>query len=678
MFLSAILIGSLVSGTTLAVYRNITKKKQNVLASSHANVRKKVSQLSSLEQEEVIQKNKQLNPLKDIDDRVQMDKKINQKLVISLTSLGVAVLFPSLRMLSWFGFLYASADFFKEGYHAVVKKRRINMAVVDSVMFTGLMVTHNLVAATLMCSFLWTAQKMLFRTEDRSRKSLVTIFGEQPRSVWVVKEGVEIEAPFEDLQKGDILVVNAGEAIPADGRITQGFASIDQHMLTGESQAVEKTVNDTVFAATIVLSGKIHLYVEKAGVESVAAQISHVLAKTSNVTTKMQARWMQRVDKTAPVTLGVGLAALPILGPSSAVSLLYSFNYGYSMRVIAPATMMNFLHMASQTGILIKDGRSLEVLQKVDTVIFDKTGTLTIDQPVVGKIHHCNDYRDETLLIYAAAAEYRQTHPVAKAILQAAKERGLQRPDIDTAHYEVGYGIQVRLGNKTIHVGSPRFMTLSNIILPSTMQGIDDACHEKGYSLIMIAVDQQLEGAIELHPVLRPEAKQMVEALHQRQMSLYIISGDHEKPTRKLAQSLGIQHYFAETLPEQKAEIIAQLQKKGKTVCFIGDGINDSIALKKADVSISMSGATTIATDTAQIVFMDGSIRQLEQLFTLAHRYQHNINRSFLMTLVPSAAAVGGILFFHFGIVASIILYYSGLTAGMSNAVLPLFNKEIK
>jgi Cu2+-exporting ATPase len=674
MFLSSLLI----SGIVVILYRknkNKTKKSKSKRLLL-ADTRKNASQTVVLKPDDSNKKSTALGLVEDINNTDQTDKNINKKLAISLVSLSVAVLFPPLRPLSWLGFLYASADFFKQGCHAAVKKRQINMAVVDSVMFTGLIVTNHLIAGALMCSFLWFAQKILFKTEDRSRKSLVNIFGEQPRSVWILKNGIEIECPFEQLTIGDTLMVNAGETIPAVGCITQGVASIDQHMLTGESQPAEKTVGDSVFAATIVLSGKIHLQVEKAGTESVAAQIGTVLTQTADFKTQMQARWMQRVDKTAPLTLGVGLAALPVLGPSSAVSLLYSFNYGYSMRVIAPATMMNFLHVASETGILIKDGRSLEVLKKVDTLIFDKTGTLTLDQPVVGQIHCCNDYSEDALLVYAAAAEYRQTHPVAKAILHAADERGLVLPDSDAAHYQVGYGIQVRLGKKTIHVGSPRFMSLSDITIPNDMQRINEQCHDNGNSLIMIAVDQQLEGAIELCAVLRPEAKKIVDALHQQGMSLYIISGDHQNPTQQLAKSLGILHYFAETLPEKKADIVASLQQEGKVVCFIGDGINDSIALKKADVSISMRGATTLATDTAQIILMDGSLKQLEQLFTLGNNYHHNIQRSFLMTLAPSAIAVGGILFFHFGIVASIILYYSGLTAGMSNAILPLFKQK--
>ncbi|ETX05210.1 HAD-IC family P-type ATPase [Candidatus Entotheonella palauensis] len=201
----------------------------------------------------------------------------------------------------------------------------------------------------------------------------------------------------------------------------------------------------------------------------------------------------------------------------------------------------------------------------------------------------------------------------------------------------------------------------------------------------MVAVDQQIEGAIELHTVIRPEAERIVRALRRRKISMYIISGDHEKPTKALAQALGIENYFAETLPENKAELVKQLQEEEKFVCYVGDGINDSIALKQANVSISMRGATTIATDTAQIVLMDGSLRQLVQLFDVAKHYHQfdvakhyhqNVTRSFLITLIPSTTAVGGIIFLHFGIAAAVVLYYIGLAAGMGHASLPILQQE--
>lgn len=662
MFLTSIIV----IGVSIKIYFNKKNKKSPIDLNKQP-----------LEQTKNLTKNNLAQTQTDI---AQREKKINQKLIISFISLGVAIssytILPSLRFLGWSGFIYTSSNFFKDAYHSLIIERKINKSVVDVVMIGGIMLMGNLIVGTLMCSFLWFSQKLLLKTEDRSQKNLVNAFNKQPRSVWVVKEDVEIELAFEQLRAGDTIIVNTGEVIPADGSILKGIASVDQHMLTGESQPTEKAQGDSVFAATIVLSGKLYVQVEKAGTESVAAQISQVLLNTTDFKTVTQSRWLEFVDKRAPLTLSVGLLALPILGPMSAISLLYSFNFGNSMRVIAPATMLNFLNLATQNAILIKDGRSLELLNNVDTVVFDKTGTLTLEQPLVGRLHTCNNYNSETLLTYAAAAEYRQAHPVAKAILQAAAEHNLILPEIDTADYDIGYGIKVTIDKSTIYVGSIRFMALSGISIPTEMDILQQQSYDSGYSLVMVAIDKQLMGMIELRPAIRPEVKAIIQTLQQRNKSVYIISGDHEKPTQQLAQKLGIPNYFSETLPENKADIIEQLQNEGKSVCFIGDGINDSIALKKANVSISMNGATTIATDTAQIVLMDGSLKQLVTLFDMAKTYNSNVKRSFLISLVPTTTTVIGIFLLNFGIAASVMLYYGGLIAGLGNATLPLLKKQ--
>jgi P-type E1-E2 ATPase len=171
----------------------------------------------------------------------------------------------------------------------------------------------------------------------------------------------------------------------------------------------------------------------------------------------------------------------------------------------------------------------------------------------------------------------------------------------------------------------------------------------------MVAIDETFSGAIELQPTIRPEAKEIIQYLHQRGKTLVIISGDHEAPIRLLAEELGIDHYFANTLPENKANIILELQQEGRTVCFVGDGINDAIALKQADVSISLCGATTIATDTALMILMDGNLKQLTKLFTLAQEFKNNMNSIIVMTLLPQVILIGGTLFLHWGLVTTIV-----------------------
>jgi P-type E1-E2 ATPase len=205
---------------------------------------------------------------------------------------------------------------------------------------------------------------------------------------------------------------------------------------------------------------------------------------------------------------------------------------------------------------------------------------------------------------------------------------------------------------------------------------IQQQAEEQGYSLIYVSVEQHLAGILEIHSTIRPEAAHIIHKLKQRGFSLCIISGDHEQPTRNLANQLGIDRYFAETLPENKADLVKQLRDEGKFVCFIGDGINDAIALKSAQISISLKGASTAATDTAQIILMDGTLKHLENLFQLSDEFEDTMHTNFLTTIVPGVICIGGVYFLHFGLAASVTTYYLGSGVGLTNSLLPLVNHQ--
>lgn len=601
------------------------------------------------------------------------EKANNRKLFLSLTLLGLTtggMVYPVLSLLSIPGLVYLSLSFIQDGYNMLVKERRVGVAVVDAVFSISILLLRYFFADALFFVLLFLSEKLLLKTEDSSKASLINIFGEIPGFVWVQKGNVEVKTAFEKLQVGDIVVVSAGEIIPVDGTIADGIATIDQHMLTGESQPADKGEGDSVFASTTALAGKIYIRVEKTGSETVAAQIGEVLSRTVDFKSSVETRGEVIANKSALPMLAFSAFTLPILGPSSAVAVLNAY-FAYNLRIISPISVLNFLQIASQKGILVKDGRAMESLSEVDTVVFDKTGTLTLQQPHVGHIYTWNDISEDMLLTYAAAAEYKQAHPIAKAILQEASTRQLPLPAIHEAKYEVGYGIKVKVDDQLIRVGSFRFMEMEGLAIPDESKEIQFYCHEHGHSIVYVAIDDQLGGAIELHATIRPEAKRVISDLRQRNMTLYIISGDHEKPTQQLAQELGIDHYFAETLPENKADLISQLQQAGKSVCFIGDGINDAIALKKANVSISLRGASTIATDTAQIILMDGRLNQLTQLFDLAENLDANMKGNLITSIIPGVLCIYGVYVMHVGIIATEILYNLGLIAGVTNAMLP-------
>ncbi len=691
MFTTSILIAGGLLYTGKKIYNPSNKKR--TLGSLYAEQRlyKKSAPVHSLraKQKTTLEKgksffdntrNQQLQEISissDVDIFIEDEQQLNRYLASSALGMGLAVagtlFYPPLRILSVPAIIYASIDIFQIAYTSLFKERRLNIYVLDSVAIIGTLITGYYATSALACLFYGISEKLLLKTKDNSRQNLINVFGQQPRFAWLLKDGVELRISFEELRADDIIVVNAGEVVPADGVITAGMATIDQQTLTGESQPAEKGVGDQVFATTIALIGRVCVKVEKAGTETIAAQISEILNHTADFTSAIETQGQEIANKSVIPTFGIGALALSILGPVGAVSAV-SANFSDVLRVVAPLGMLNFLNLASQNSILIKDGRSLELLTHVDTFVFDKTGTLTLEQPQVGQIYPSQGIEENQVLIWAATAEYRQTHPIAKAILQEVAGRALSLPEIEEAEYEVGYGIKVRFERQVIQVGSARFMAQEGIVIPAEIRDKQEYCYQHGYSLVYVAVDGQMGGAIELRPTIRPEAKQIINELQKRNLSIYIISGDHERATRKLAEEVGIERYFAETLPEDKAKLIEQLQKEGKSVCFVGDGINDSIAMKKAQVSISLKGASTVATDTAQIVLMDQSLNQLIQTFDLAKSLDANMKNTLAATFVPGIVCIGGIFLLHLGILSTVVFYNVSLVIGVGNAMLPLIN----
>lgn len=571
--------------------------------------------------------------------------------------------------------LYLMRYAYKQAYVAFKEERRLNFATLMAVNQTLIWFGGFYLLGGIIFILTTVGQKISYISEASSRTQLVNIFGKLPSYVWILRDGIEIEIPFEQLEVGHVLVVASGQMIPIDGVVIDGHASIDQHRLTGESQPAEKTVGDPVLASTVVLAGQIQVRVEKTGQATVAAQIGEMLEKTASYQTSITSKAAQLADRSVAPTLGVaGLAAL-LLGPAGAAAIT-STMFGLNLWISGPLAIRNFLTVATRRGILIKDGRSLDLLAEIDTVLFDKTGTLTLEQPHVAQIHTFAEVEAQALLRYAAAVEQRQSHPIARAILAHAAAQNIALPKIDDSRYEMGYGLQAEIEEQLIRVGSDRFMTLKGIALPPAVEALQERCHAQGHSLVMVGIGVQLAGAIELEPTIRPEAKAVIDALHQRNLACYIISGDQEGPTRSLAQALGIEHYFANTLPENKAQLVEKLQQEGRAVCFVGDGINDSIALKKANVSVSLRGSTTVAMDTAQIVLMDTTLEQLPLLFQLAKEMESNLKTTHTLAIVPGLGIWAGVFFLHLGILGATLIFEASLWAGIANAMRPLLTYQ--
>lgn len=602
--------------------------------------------------------------------------KLDLDLAICSASLPIAaaaqLAFPPLMPVAAAVFAYTAIPSIKGAYDVVFKERRLGVDILDTLVVLGCLGTLQIFPGAVMAWCLSLGRLLVKKTEDNSKKMLLNAFGKQPRFVWLMKDGVEIEVPLEKIAQGDIVAVHTGDAVPVDGHIIEGMAMIDQHALTGESTPAEKGVGDRVYASTILVAGKIFVSVEQAGSETATAKISQILNDTAGYKLTSQNKGERLADQAVLPTMLVSGIAFSTLGPFAGVAVLNS-DLGTGIRMAAPLAMLSSLSLCAQKGILVKDGRALELMNEIDTVLFDKTGTLTRERPEVGDIVTAHGHTPEEVLVFAAAAERKFHHPIALAILHKAEELGLALPATDETEYKVGYGISVGVNGHLIRVGSRRFMEMEGIVIPDSIEKKLEAVHEDGDTMVMVAIDDHLGGALELRAALRPEVKDIIQGLRQRGIKhLAIISGDHEAPTKKLAEELGMDRYFAQVLPADKADYVEKLQAEGRKVCFVGDGINDSIALKKANVSISLRGATTIATDTAHIVFLEQGLGKLCELRDIARNLDHNIRRSWGMILVPNAACVVGVFTMGLGVGFSVLTNNVAAIGALINGVLPM------
>jgi Cu2+-exporting ATPase len=595
-------------------------------------------------------------------------KTYKKDLIIASINLGNSVLqpifFPSLSLMNAVLLSYSSYPYLK-GAKNSLKNKKIGNDVLGASWAIFAVASGQYFAAALGNIIYHLGTNFIEKTRNQSCQSLVHIFDQQDRQAWLLSNGIEIEVPLSTILVNDIVLVNSGEMIPVDGKIVKGQARIDEHILTGESQVVEKICGEEVFASTLIISGSIQVKVTKAGNDTAVAKIEKVLNKSIDFKSTLQLKGEAWADKTAPYLLSIaGLTAITI-GFTPAAAILAA-NFGYQIRMVSPLSTLRHLKKASNVGILIKDGRSLERLNDVDTIVFDKTGTLTEEQPKVGKIISWGSHGIEEILRMAATAEVKLKHPIAKAIQRAYDSYNNPLDNIDDSFYEIGFGTKIKLNKQIIRVGSLRFMQNEGLSWSEKKQATLEPIYQQGHSVVFVGIEDEIAGAIEIKPTIRPEIPELIQQLKQRGIKhLMIVSGDHDKPTQQLAENLGIPEYFAEILPKDKAKIVSDLQQQGRKVCFIGDGINDTIAMKQADVSISLQGASTIATDTADILLMKGDLTHLHTLFNIADSTNKVMQKSTIMVILPAGLILIGGIGFHMGLLGALLIKQSFLGANI-------------
>lgn len=517
-----------------------------------------------------------------------------------------------------------------------------------------------------------------YKAKDRTKKEIQDLFSNLPRKVWLVKDDIEIEIDIEKIMPEDIIAIHQSEIIPTDGIIIEGTCAIDEHILTGEFQYAEKIAGDNVYASTRIVTGYVKYKVTKSGENTLANRLNTIIKNSAQNKTDINLKGEVWADKTSMPIFIAGGAALAFGDVYKSIIVLKS-SIGNTVRLTCPLIALNYITVLSKHGILVKDARSIEKLSSVDVVLFDKTGTITEETPVIRNIFLTDGHTEDEIIKYAAIAEKRMDHPVARSIIKHAAKKQIEIPNVSEKNYQMSMGVTVKYNKNIISVGSHKFMDLQNINIDNEREVIERSL-KQGYNPIVVAVDNKVLGILELEEHIRIEFKKQIDELRDIGIKhIGLVSGDNEYAARRIAKILDFDSCFYSVMPEKKFEIVKDFQKKNQTVCFIGDGINDTLALNSANVSISFSGAATAAADTAQVILLSGNLTHLGKLFKLSHDLMRDLKTNLAISVSPAVLNILFVLYFsHYSVLTAIALKFSLRTLAIGNAMLPLLkNKKI-
>lgn len=476
------------------------------------------------------------------------------------------------------------------------------------------------------------------RTTEVRSSTLADAIG---RFAWVKGEGDELhQVPSNQVQVGDIVVVHPGEQIPVDGTVLGGEATVDQQGLTGEAMPMVAQLDGYVFASTLVRSGQLTLRAERVGDQTRAAVGLRLLQQAPVYDTRMANYTAQVADRLIVPSLLLALLVLALTrDPARAASIL-TLDFVTGIRVSIPTAFLGALNHTTRHGVLVRSGRTLEQLAELDTIVFDKTGTLTEGKIAIADISPVpHTLSPERLLQLAASAEQRLTHPVAEAIVTQARQQGLSLPPRGEWHYSVGFGVTAHIDGQTVLVGSERFLHQQQV----DWNGWTNP-KASLLSQIYVACDGRFVGTLGYTDPLRPESPRLIHML-QRQfgLELHLLTGDNPRRAAQVAQELGIpaERVYSEAFPDQKAQIVRDLHRAGRTVAFVGDGLNDSVALAYADVSVSFERGADIARETADVVLMNNNLLELLETIAIARETRNLIEQNIALVVVPNLVALG-------------------------------------
>jgi Cu2+-exporting ATPase len=518
----------------------------------------------------------------------------------------------------------------KRAYQSLAE-RRTSVDLLDITAIGISLGTGQPLTASFITWLLGVGDIILAQTTDRARAAISKLMALDAEDAWRIGDGDEAErVPVKKLVLGDRIVVEAGGRVAADGIVERGVALVDEKALTGESVPIERKPGDRVLAASVVVEGQIVVTVDRVGTDTTAAKIVQILEGAGAKPMTLQRETERFADKLVLPTFGVAGVAAALTSQIDRMTSVLITDFGTGIRIAVPTAALAAMTAAAREGVLVKGGQFLERMSKVDAIVFDKTGTLTGGAPVVSEVIALGKLSMREAVALAAAAEARQGHPVAEAIRRhaAAMELVVPEAELGSENYVIGAGLSARVGGRKVLVGSLRLMRRDGVSV-------------KGAAELCVAVDGRLEAVIGYADEPRPESRAVVEALKAGgRRQIVLMSGDAPGPVAAIAARVGVDRALPELLPEDKAHHIQALQREGRTVAMIGDGINDAPALAVADVGISLEGGTDVALETADVVLLEGGLKKLPDAFATADRAMRHVHRGLGLVIVPNAIAI--------------------------------------
>jgi P-type Cu+ transporter len=499
------------------------------------------------------------------------------------------------------------------------------------------------------------------RAKGQTSAAIKRLIGLQPKTAMVVRDGREMEIPVDEVQVGDLILVRPGERVPVDGVIRQGSPSVDESMVTGESLPVEKKEGDPVIGATINKTGSFQFEATRVGKDTTLARIVRLVEEAQGSKAPIQRLADVIASYFVPAVICIAVATFLVwyfFGPSP--SLTFAFLNFIAVLIIAcpcalglatPTAIMVGTGKGAEHGILIRSAGALERFYKVDTVLLDKTGTLTEGKPQVTDIVTVSPFSENEVLALAAAVEHDSEHPLAEAVVRAARERGLTVPAALQFNAIPGHGAEAMVNDKKLLLGNLKLIQDRGIALAGLAEKAE-ALFSSGKTVTFLALDGRAAGIIGLADVLKSNASAVVSGIRRLGIEVAMVTGDNQRTAAAIARQAGIDRVLAEVLPENKSGEVKKLQEEGRIVAMVGDGINDAPALAQADIGIAIGTGTDVAMETGDITLISGDLSGIATAISLSRRTMRTIKQNLFwafaynVILIPVAA---GVLYLAFG-----------------------------